>query len=101
MRANLRGIRTTNKSHESAILSIRTPFTSGSTLRSYIYGSRSVNGTVKNISFDDSDAIRFPRINPMAHVSMIEWQIRNFFTDPRILLHRFTFHYHSSTVSVV
>ena len=85
----------TNRSHESMILSIRTPFKLGSTLRLCIVLVR-LMGMMKNISFDDLDAIRFPRINPMAHVSMIEWQIRNFFTDPHILLHCFTFHYHSS-----
>ena len=89
-----------NKLHESAILSIRTPFKLGSTLRLYIVLIR-LKGTMMNFSFDDSYAMKFPRINPMVRVSIIEWQVRNFFTDPHILLHRVTFHYHSSTLSVV
>ena len=83
-----------------AILNIRTQLRLGSALRLYIVLVQ-LMGTVKNFSFDDSDAIRFPHINPMSCVSMIEWQIRNFFTDPCILLHHFTFHYYSSTESVI
>ena len=98
--ANLRGIRTMNNSHKSRNFKHQDTVQVGSTLRLYIVLVR-LTGTVKNFSFDDLDAIKFPRVNPLARVSMIEWQIRNFFTDPRILLHHFTVHYYSSTVSVV